>query len=141
MTRWRAWVVSGIIFLALCLAGAEPVEGSGAVDPWLKPYAEPRPLTAIEMSDAVRAAGWPEHLTPAVLRVAWCESSWRWWATSRGVDPIWGRYHYIGLMQVEAHLHAHRASDLSDPVQNLAAARSIYAEVGWRAWPYCRMRV
>lgn len=127
----------GVLALVLVLAVGTliPVEAEGA-----------EPGLGYDATYAVMAEAFgPGPLAHSFTRVARCESEWKPWARAAGWDRIWGSYHYAGLLQVSVDLHQHRAdrlfwsgASLYSPRVNAHVAAEVFAEQGWRAWPYCR---
>lgn len=80
---------------------------------------------------------WPEDPDTAAL-IAWCESRFR-------PDAGFPSGPNLGVMQINWASHAARVArmgfthdDLANPVINLAVARAIYDESGWRPWTCSR---
>jgi len=126
LLNWRAWVVSGIIFLALCLAGAEPVEGSVAR------------LDRAEVRRIVEY-NWPSWVVDEAVEVAWCESRFDAAAVGEAGE--------VGLFQIHPPSWSNWLRvkfggkvSLRDPWANAAAARLIWEHDGGRfsgQWVHC----
>lgn len=127
----------GVVALVLAIAAAilTPVDAEGA-----------EPGLGYDATYAVMAEAFgPGPLAHSFTRVARCESEWKPWARAAGWDRIWGWYEYRGLLQVDPALHQWRAdqlfwpgASLYSPRVNAHVAADVFAEQGWRAWPYCR---
>ena len=123
--------------LLRALASRSRSAGSGparvrltAPRPAPRPDARPLPAAPSDVRAAVCAAFGPE--CERALRVAWCESTWRTDAVSRGG--------HRGLFQL-SRIHQARAARLGftwdqmlELGPNVAVALDIFVEQGWRPW-------
>lgn len=109
----------------------------------------PARAETISESEVVDIAShyWPAREIPRLVRVVRCESEFDTQAVSAGWDRVFGRYEYLGLLQISEDLWGWDATrlmgypaDLHDPVVNLAVGAFIWSIYGYAAWPVCGYR-
>lgn len=89
-----------------------------------------RTLTAGELVQLARGAGWSLKDAPTAAAIALAESSGR--THARGGPNSNGSYDY-GLWQINS-VHGADKRNWSDPSTNAAMAYAVYRSQGWRAW-------
>jgi hypothetical protein len=85
-------------------------------------------LTAAEIAQVARSAGFSESAIPTAVAVALAESSGR----TKAVSPT-GCCH--GLWQINVNVHPYTKAQMQDPAQNAAAAKKISNNgTNWKPW-------
>lgn len=95
--------------------------------PALSSWPTERALTRGEVASLARAAGFPQWAVPAAVRVAWCESTWKPWATGAA-----GEYSLFQIHPV--HIARFNGANPYSPLANARVAYQIWSEQGWGPW-------